>query len=464
MSDLKIDSSVLPWEDLVTQHVTYAELKNLRNNSQLMPGKQYRIIDYEATTTQEGTRAINYCLFDIIVTADTEYSLNENAKACLPLLGSNDFSSEINFNKWELKYDIDNGELLTDEGAGTVAQQGTVYTWGDINNGKGLIYYLKDDHNNSCGFDFKNIAVNSSYVLGESDAATVIKDLNNNYNASIILNEDIDSYIFPFPEIDIAFDASTYPSIINNATITNYRPSHQDSGAATHYEYIPYVIVSPKFNILYSGNNAININIENSDKILITSSYLDNFDDIINSAAENKINFNIKNSENIILCDVYSKNVNINNSGYSGGIAISGCSAGSGLNKYYGFGGFFGKQLLLNNVGRCIIQQNIELITNPQLILEQIIKINNCLECNFYDITPYNNFICDNVKNIVYNNNYMENHNNIIIKNSKQNTLSIQTSNFLQAYDNSEKEVIFTYDTQQGKVRKYCIEDQILNN
>ena len=62
------------------QSVTYAELKALRDNGQLVAGRQYRITDYVTTTTQENTRSAGHP-FDIIVTADSESVLNENARA-----------------------------------------------------------------------------------------------------------------------------------------------------------------------------------------------------------------------------------------------------------------------------------------------------------------------------------------------------------------------------------------------
>ena len=61
--------------------VTYAELKALRDNGQLIPGKQYRITDYECVTKQFDTRSAMHP-FDIIVTADDESHLNENARVC----------------------------------------------------------------------------------------------------------------------------------------------------------------------------------------------------------------------------------------------------------------------------------------------------------------------------------------------------------------------------------------------
>lgn len=39
--------------------ITYSELKALRDNSQLVPGTQYRITNYECTTCQPDTRAVH---------------------------------------------------------------------------------------------------------------------------------------------------------------------------------------------------------------------------------------------------------------------------------------------------------------------------------------------------------------------------------------------------------------------
>lgn len=60
--------------------VTYSELVKLRDEKKLVAGRQYRITDYECTTTQEGTQSAGH-QFDIIVTADSESVLNEEARA-----------------------------------------------------------------------------------------------------------------------------------------------------------------------------------------------------------------------------------------------------------------------------------------------------------------------------------------------------------------------------------------------
>lgn len=61
-------------------HVTYDELVDLQSQSKLIPGQQYRITDYDTTTSTTNTRSMGH-KFDIIVTADTVNSLNETARA-----------------------------------------------------------------------------------------------------------------------------------------------------------------------------------------------------------------------------------------------------------------------------------------------------------------------------------------------------------------------------------------------
>ena len=121
--------------------VTYEELKSLRDNSQLVPGQQYRITDYVTTTIQENTQSARH-QFDVIVTADDVNVLNENARAI-----QHDGDTYFNGSKlesWELKYRLDNDSNR--------------FAWADdSDNGKGVIYYMKDEFNNECPYDFKNI-------------------------------------------------------------------------------------------------------------------------------------------------------------------------------------------------------------------------------------------------------------------------------------------------------------------
>ena len=124
------------------EEITWTNLKTLRDSSGLTPGMQYRITDYNCTTIQQDTQSANHP-FDIIVVADDNHTLNENARACLHN-GDTYFSTAgAKLEAWELKYDLDNDTAK--------------YAWADATNGKGVIYWMKDEWNNECPYDFKNI-------------------------------------------------------------------------------------------------------------------------------------------------------------------------------------------------------------------------------------------------------------------------------------------------------------------
>ena len=61
-------------------YIRYEDLKALRGNDQLVPGQQYRITNYTCTTSTAGTKSAGH-KFDIIVTADSNNKLNEEARA-----------------------------------------------------------------------------------------------------------------------------------------------------------------------------------------------------------------------------------------------------------------------------------------------------------------------------------------------------------------------------------------------
>ena len=75
-----IDKRISEIPSELMQEVTYSELKNLRDNGELIPGLSYRITDYDCMTSEDYTISTKH-KFDIIVTADDEHTLNENARA-----------------------------------------------------------------------------------------------------------------------------------------------------------------------------------------------------------------------------------------------------------------------------------------------------------------------------------------------------------------------------------------------
>lgn len=90
--------------------ITYEELVKLTNSKKLIPGQSYRITDYECTVNNNDDNiSVNPYSpssgqsFKIVVTALTNDSLSENAKATHP-----EQLISYEMGSWELKYTIDN--------------------------------------------------------------------------------------------------------------------------------------------------------------------------------------------------------------------------------------------------------------------------------------------------------------------------------------------------------------------
>ena len=120
--------------------VTYAELKAMRDNGELVGGHLYRITDYVTTTVQSQTKSAGHP-FDVIVLAISHNELSHIARA-IAHEGDTYFDGN-DLGAWELWYDLDNN---TEK-----------YTWADAENGKGVIYRMIDEKRNDCPYDFKNI-------------------------------------------------------------------------------------------------------------------------------------------------------------------------------------------------------------------------------------------------------------------------------------------------------------------
>lgn len=131
--------------------IKYSELLEKVVNSELLPGQDYRITDYTFTTTQEFTSSAGHD-FDIIVSAVSTNTLSENAKAVCK--ENDNYFKNSKLNLWELKYSIYNDK--------------NKYGWAD-ENGKGVVYWLKDEFNNEAGYDFKSALFKKSVQRDESD-------------------------------------------------------------------------------------------------------------------------------------------------------------------------------------------------------------------------------------------------------------------------------------------------------
>ena len=170
--------------------VTYEELVELRSTSSLIPGMQYRITDYETITIQDNTDSANH-QFDIIVTADSANTLNENARACLHS-GDTYFSTAgAKLEAWKLKYCLDNDM--------------TKFAWIDPNYGKGVIYYMKDEWDNECPYDFKNILF-KRFKITDSPKSTTLVGLYTKYgpiNTGVVIDATTTYWCYTFSMINL---------------------------------------------------------------------------------------------------------------------------------------------------------------------------------------------------------------------------------------------------------------------
>ena len=128
---------------ILPAEITHAELVALRNAGQLVAGRQYRITDYVTTAGTLQSVAISSAghPFDIIVTATSPATLSEVAKAA-PRDGDNYFQG-CNLAAWQLKY--------------CLANDLTRFAWANETSGKGVIYWMRDEYENECPYDFKNL-------------------------------------------------------------------------------------------------------------------------------------------------------------------------------------------------------------------------------------------------------------------------------------------------------------------
>ena len=104
-------------------NLTYNELKELRDNSNLKPSQYYRITDFVTTVANDPEARSAGHPFDIIVMASEKNKLQEE---CYAIKHENDeYFANCNLAAWKIWYCLDNDN--------------TKYAWADTINGKGVI-------------------------------------------------------------------------------------------------------------------------------------------------------------------------------------------------------------------------------------------------------------------------------------------------------------------------------------
>lgn len=201
---------------------TWSELKELRDNDELISGCFYRITDYQCTTIQYNTSSATN-QFDIIVRADGVNKLSEDAYAInheSNESGYEDYFANSNLSAWKLKYCLNNdlSRFAWARTNGIVVNNSNYYRYNDyyddvgashpycwlknnnknykfwtdtesvsvgdavysnsnsatptstvisiIEEGKGVIYWMKDEFNNEAPYDFKNFLYTTTSAYG----------------------------------------------------------------------------------------------------------------------------------------------------------------------------------------------------------------------------------------------------------------------------------------------------------
>ena len=89
-------------------HVTWEELKELRDTGKLVPGHRYRITDYITTIANDPEARSAGHPFDIIVLATATDTLSEEAHAIRSARDTDNYFADANLNAWKLWYCLDN--------------------------------------------------------------------------------------------------------------------------------------------------------------------------------------------------------------------------------------------------------------------------------------------------------------------------------------------------------------------
>ena len=156
----KISASGGGGSDGGVTETTYSELKALRDGGNLSVGTTYRMTDYVTKINGSydlsavGGSGYLHCgksaehPYDLLLYAVDESHLSEIAMAALH--DGDTYFAGVDIGAWKLLYCIDNDTAR--------------FSWADATNGKGVVYWMRDEWGNEAWFDFKNV-LNVRYAL-----------------------------------------------------------------------------------------------------------------------------------------------------------------------------------------------------------------------------------------------------------------------------------------------------------
>jgi hypothetical protein len=221
-------------------NILWSDLVALKNASKLIPGMKYRIINYVTTSTQANTSVANK-YFDIVVTAISTNTLDENASCLATDRTTGTSTSGLCWHpeRWTIKYCLTNDI--------------TRFAWAS-SLGTGVIYYMKDEFDNEAPYDFKNILFKNIYIFDYTKYTydNVNKPTLTGLNYSILSTTSTAYYTFSGPgNVDGTTLSSNYVFMNNHISVSK---DYIDD-VAYQKLYLPFVVII--------GNNCKNNYITN---------------------------------------------------------------------------------------------------------------------------------------------------------------------------------------------------------
>ena len=173
-------------DQIKIEDITYSKLYNLVTNSNLIPGKKYRITDYVTVLDDNSYMIGGEGGINVKVT-----SKNNTFKILVKAISSNKLSEDAKLENVDDVYDIKY----------CISNDTNKFKWAS-SQGKGVIYYMKDKWNNEAPYDFKSILFNGKFTFTGETAGTdtsLGSDVNNNFIGDLIIGSEANIYVRELP-------------------------------------------------------------------------------------------------------------------------------------------------------------------------------------------------------------------------------------------------------------------------
>ncbi len=307
----------------------YSQLTALVTNKKLIPGTNYKITNYVTTTSQTGTASAGIP-FDIIVTAISDDTLSEEAKADY----HGTYFSDQNIPAWELKYCLYNDTAR--------------FGWASTT-GTGVIYYLKDEFNNEAWYDFKNIKFlrTGSWIRDNCYRISALPDSSSLW---------VDTYFYTFSSISSNGTVASDDSLNKGAGVYHATDNHLGKDTRIPMMLNNTIFIDTHNNGVFNNriadghrDNTFGANTWNN---IIEYNFRNNH--ICDTFQSNKIDISFQNNQiykdfvrniikddfqnNIIYCNTNKTSFGTafaRNQFYGSGGSISNCEFGTNINSIY---------------------------------------------------------------------------------------------------------------------------------